>query len=125
MPNYALSRLERLYLQKQLTFGLIPGGNLSVPTTANVADGDACLFIRMRLTSETSVIIRPDKTGSRSQTAGIKGRTFGRWSAEMSLAGNGAAGSLPDCDPLLVGLFGQDATIASGASCTYTFAEEI
>ncbi len=125
MPNYSLSRMERLYLQKQSVFGEIPGGNLASPTTANVAGGDACRFIRMRVTNETAVIVRPDKTGSRSQTAGIKGRTFGRWSAEMSLVGNGTAGTVPDCDPLLVGLFGQDASISAGVSCTYAFNDNI
>lgn len=125
MANYSLSRLERLYLQKQPVFGVIPGGNLTSPTTATVAGGDACRFIRMRLTNETAVIVRPDKTGSRSQTAGIKGRTFGRWSAEMSMVGNGTAGTVPDCDPLLTALFGQDADVVPGTSCTYEFADDI
>ncbi len=126
MPsNYSLSRLERLYLQKQPTFGVIPGGNLSSPTTASVAGGNACRFIRMRLTNETAVIVRPDKTGSRSQTAGIKGRTFGRWSMEMSMVGNGSAGTAPDADPLLTALFGKDPTVVGGTSVTYSFADDI
>lgn len=123
--NYSLSRLERLYLQNQPTFGVIPGGNLSSPTTATVTGTNCCRFIRMRLSKETAVIVRPDKTGSRSQTVGILGRAFGRWNMEMSFAGHGTAGTVPDCDPLLEALFGQPATVVGGTSCTYTFNDNI
>ncbi len=125
MSAYSLSRQERLYLQKQPTFGLIPGGNLSVPTTATVAGSNACRFTRMRLQNETAVLVRPDKTGSRSQTVGIRGRSFGRWSMDMALAASGTAGTVPDCDPLLVGLFGKDASVSAGVSCTYALDDAI
>lgn len=125
MSAYSLSRQERLYLQKQPTFGLIPGGNLSVPTTANVAGSNACRFTRMRLKNETALLVRPDKTGSRSQTVGIKGRSHATWSMEMALAASGTAGTVPDCDPLLVGLFGQNASISAGTSCTYALNDNI
>lgn len=98
MANYSMSRLERLYLQEQADFGTIGGAPAST---------DACRFIRMGLNNETAVLMRPDKTGSRSQTVGIKGRAFARWNIEMSMHANGAAGTPPDCSPLLVGLFGK------------------
>jgi hypothetical protein len=113
MPTYSLSRLERMYLQRQTTFGTINGS----PTNNN-----ACRFIRMNLSNETASIVRPDKTGSRSQTVGIAGRKFGRWSTEMSMAASGSAGSVPDADPLLYALFGNQTSVAS-TSVTYNFTE--
>jgi hypothetical protein len=113
MANYSLSRLERLYLNKQPTFGVVPGV------------GNACRFIRLGLNNETATLLRPDKTGSRSQTVGILGRSFAKWSLEMSMHASGTAGVIPDCDPLLVGLFGQDAVIVGGTSVTYSLNEAI
>ncbi len=116
MPNYSLSRLERLYLAKQPTFGTVPDVGVS---------GQACRFIRLGLNNETAVLQRPDKTGSRSQTVGILGRSFARWNLELSMHASGTAGVVPDCNALLVGLFGQDPTIAGGTSVTYDFDEAI
>lgn len=115
MAEYSLSRLERLYMMRQPVFGTVP----------DVSSAQACRFIRMDLNNERATLQRPDKTGSRSQTVGIKGRGFGRWSVEMSMHAHGTAGSIPDCDPILVGLFGQAPTINAGTSVVYTFSEAI
>jgi hypothetical protein len=116
MANYSFSRLERAYLQKQPTFGTIPNasGTASVATNSN-----ACRFIRMELQNDVALLERPDKTGTRSQEGMVGGRKAGRWSIEMSLAANGTSGTAPDCDPILVAMFGQTAAVGAG---TYAIA---
>lgn len=112
MPNYSFSRLERAYLQKQPTFGTIPNSS----GTASVGNSNACRFIRMELQNDVALLERPDKTGTRSQEGMTSGRRMGRWSIEMSLASNGTAGTVPDCDPILVATFGQTAAVGAGTS---------
>ena len=112
MPNYSFSRLERAYLQQQPTFGTIPQ---TVSGTANVGNSNACRFMRMELQNEVALLERPDKTGTRSQEGMTSGRKVGRWSIEMAVAANGTPGTVPDCDPILVAMFGQTAALGSGS----------
>ena len=118
---YAFSRNERVYLQKETAFGTIPntGG------TASVSGSNACRHVKTSLVPDVALLVRPDKTGSRTQTVGVAGRKLGKWSLDMSLAANGAAGVVPDCDPLLVALFGADATISTGVSVSYALADVV
>ena len=118
---FSFSRNERIYLQTETTFGVIPntGG------TATLSGADACRHIRASLVPEVELLVRPDKTGTRTATPGVAGRRSGRWSVEMSLAASGTAGVVPDCDPILVALFGQAATIQSGVSVTYNLADTV
>lgn len=111
MPNYSFSRLERAYLQNQPTFGTIP----NTSGTASVTNSNACRFMRMELQNEVALLERPDKTGTRSQEGMTSGRKVGRWSIEMSLAANGTPGTVPDCDPILVAMFGQTAAVGAGS----------
>ena len=111
MPNYSFSRLERAYLQTQPTFGTIP----NTSGTASVTNSNACRFMRMELQNEVALLERPDKTGTRSQEGMTSGRKAGRWSIEMSLAANGTPGTVPDCDPILVAMFGQTAALGAGS----------
>ena len=111
MPNYSFSRLERAYLQYQPTFGTIP----NTSGTASVTNSNACRFMRMELQNEVALLERPDKTGTRSQEGMTSGRKVGRWSIEMSLAANGTPGTVPDCDPILVAMFGQTAAVGAGS----------
>lgn len=110
MPNYSFARVERAYLQLQPTFGTIPNSS----GTATVANANACRFIRMELQNDVALLERPDKTGTRSQEGMTSGRKAGRWNIEMSVVANGTAGTVPDCDPILVAIFGQTAAVGSG-----------
>lgn len=58
------------------------------------------------------MLIRRDKTGSLSQTVGIKGRIYGTWEIVMDLTGNGTLGMPPDAAILLASAFGQDGVAA-------------
>jgi len=121
MPNFALSRLERLYTQVESTFGTIPNST----GTATVAASNACRLIKFDVANKAALIERPDKTGTRSKMVGVLGRKHATWSAEMSLAPNGVAGVVPDCDPLLQAIFGQASTIVADTSCTYSLVDAI
>lgn len=104
MANYSIARLERLYLLLESTFGIIP----------TFAGANACRHIKVSMHNEVALLKRKDKTGSRTTTIGVAGRKTAKWSTEMSLAPNGTAGVVPDCDPILVSLLGQAATVNSG-----------
>ena len=121
MPNYTFSRNERLYLQKESTFGTIP----NTTGTATLAGSNACRHVKAMLKPDVAILKRPDKTGTRSTSVGVPGRKTGTWSAEMSLVANGTAGVVPDCDPILYALFGQAASISSGVSCTYSLTDAV
>lgn len=112
MSNYALSRLERLYLQTETTYGQIPNSG----GTASVAGANACRHIKATFDNDVALIERPDKTGTRTMQVGVAGRKFAQWSAEMSIAPNGVAGTAPDMDPLMQMIFGQAGTATSGTA---------
>ena len=107
--SFAISRLERIYLQVQTAYGTIP----NAAGVASVGNANACRFIKAVLDNDVATIKRTDKTGSRSATAGQAGRKFAKWSVEQSLAPNGVAGTIPDCDPILQGLFGQAGSVTT------------
>jgi hypothetical protein len=112
MANYALSRLEHLYLQMETTYGQIP----NTAGTATVANANACRFIKWMSDTQAALIERPDKTGTRSAMVGVLGRKYARWSGDMSIAPNGVAGTVPDMDPLMQAAFGQAGVATSGTS---------
>lgn len=112
MPNFALSRLERLYMQVETTYGQIP----NTTGTASVGNANACRFTKFVADTMASMIERPDKTGTRSQLAGILGRKAAKWSGDMSIAPNGVAGTAPDMDPLLQMTMGAAGSATSGTS---------
>lgn len=111
MSDFSFSRVERAYVQTQPTFGTIPNSS----GTATVAASDAMRFMHMEITSDTALLVRDDKTGTRSQEGMTGGRRVGRWNISLDLAANGTAGVLPDCDPVLQAIFGQTATIGAGS----------
>lgn len=114
----ALSRLERVYLQKQPlgTFRTIP----NTTGTATVTDTDVSAHIQARMTASPELLTRRDKTGTRTARQGIPGRSAGEWSLSQSLAGGDVPGAVPDADPLLVAVFGADATVDAGTAMTIT-----
>src|SRR5574343_166279 len=104
------SRLERVYMQEESAYAVIPNSS----GTATLAGTDACRHIKCDLNNDIATLVRRDKTGTRSATVGVRGRGFGRWSLEASLAPSGTPGTPPDIAPLLKSVFGQDPTVNSG-----------
>lgn len=115
MPNYALTRNERVYPFMQTTFG----------TATALTGSQACRIVKFSANNQVPIMTRPDKTGSRSLEQGIPGRRVGQWEVDMSLAANGAPGVVPDCDMFLQLLFGQAATVVASTSCTYAINDNI
>lgn len=116
------SRLERVYMQTQTAFDLIPGGNTSGTGTATVGNANCCRHIKVGMENNVDLLVRRDKTGSRTATAGIAGRKFARWSFEASLAPHGTAGTVPDFDPLLQAAFNQASASLTGTIPSITAA---
>lgn len=121
MSNFALSRVEYVFPQIETTYGIVP----NTTGTATVAGANCCRTIKTTMASQTALIRRPDKTGSRSQVVGSKGRSFSNWSTHMSLAPNGTAGTAPDMDPFLQAIFGVAPTVVASTSVTYNLNDAI
>jgi hypothetical protein len=109
------SRLERMYVTKETAYGT------AVTPTAT----DAVRVIKLAMFNQTQLLRRRDKTGSRSQTQGVRGRTVGRWSYEGSLYGSGDPGVAPDADVLFQMLFGATGTVVADTSIAYALTDNI
>lgn len=97
MSNFSISRNERLYLTKEVTYG-----QAVAPSNSNY-----CRAIKSPMSNTRALLNRRDKTGTRSVLKGTAGRAFGKWSTEMSLVTSGQVGVLPDAHVLFDMLFGQ------------------
>jgi len=65
MPTFkAFSRLERAYAHLETTFG----------TAATVTGTDAVRLIKLGLGNDVNLLIRRDKTGTRTGVLGARGR---------------------------------------------------
>lgn len=117
MSNVAISRLERCYMKAQT-----PGADTDFNTAASLGNSNYCRHIKLMVKNNVDVLIRRDKTGTRSQTLGVKGREYGSWSYEGSLALSGTAGTVPDFDPILQSIFGQAST-SGGGGVVYNFVD--
>lgn len=110
MANKIMSRQESFLLQNETTYGQIP----NTAGTATVSGSNGCAMIQLKTNRTTDTVVRRDKTGSRTATAGIAGKQIASWNASMSLVTSGVAGTVPDCDPILRSLFGSAPTTKSG-----------
>jgi hypothetical protein len=121
MAVYSGSWLDRVVVQTQAA---------SAPRTFNNASGTWTntgsaipRHINLTLTQNKPVVPTPYKTGTRSTLVGLAGRRSGTFSFTGPLVPSGTAGTAPDCDPLLQGVFGSAATIVAATSATYTFTD--
>ncbi len=114
-------RQQRCYPQIQSAFDAIPntGG------TATVGNSDCCLITSLTTEAAQAEIARPDKTGDLDDVVGQGGRRIGRVSTSMSMAGNGTAGTPPDCKNFLQGIFGAAGAVVSSTSVTYSLADAL
>ena len=113
MANKALSRLERVYMADQADFAVGP----------SFGNGDYVRSIKVDMSNDIATLVRRDKTGSRTATIGVKGRTFGKWSYEGSLAPSGVNGTAPDFEPLMKAIFGANG-VAGGGGLQYNFVDD-
>ncbi len=109
LPNKVFSRQETFFLQDESSYGIIPNST----GTATVANANACAMIQFKMNRTTDSLVRKDKTGSRTMTAGVAGRQIAAWNSNMSLVTSGTAGTAPDSNPILKSLFGAAPTAKS------------
>jgi hypothetical protein len=113
MPNYVLSRNERVYLASQTVFG----------TAVSPTNADAVRHVSARLKPVVGTLQRRDKTGTRSQTIGTKGRQHGEWSIEGSLVHGTDADDVPDYEPLFASAFGNAGVVTATTNVAYTLSD--
>lgn len=65
------------------------------------------------------------KTGKRSPLIGVRGRQGASWSISKDLIPSGAAGTVPDDDPILQAIFGAPQTTVASTSVTYNLGETL
>jgi hypothetical protein len=123
MPQFNSPRFERFFLQVQTGgVGIINNsGGTWLPAGAQllrVNDGSSSLL------PVVQIIPQDWKTGTRSAVAGISGRSNARFTINsFPVIPSGTAGTVPDMDPLLQGIFGQAGVVSAGTSVTYSFAD--
>jgi hypothetical protein len=111
MPIFkAFSRLERVFSKIETTFA----------TAAAVTGADANRVIKFGLGNDVNLLIRKDKTGTRTGVLGARGRVSSKWSFEASLVGSGTPGTAPPHDNYYQLIFGQAPTGAA-----YTLSDAI
>jgi hypothetical protein len=111
MPTFkSFSRLERVYSHLETTFG----------TAAAVTGTDANRVIKLGIGNDVNLLIRRDKTGTRTGVLGARGRVSSKWSFEASLVGSGTPGTAPPHDNYYQLIFGQAPTGAA-----YTLSDAI
>jgi hypothetical protein len=115
MPNYVLSRNERIYLATETAFG----------TAVAPTGTDAVRHINARFKPVVQTLQRRDKTGTRSQSIGTKGRQHGTWSLNASLVHGADADDVPDYEPLYASAFGAAGTVTATTRVRYTLADTL
>ena len=114
--NIPLSIQELFFAAMETTFG-----TAVAPTNSNacrVSSGN-------KFTPVIATLTRPEKTNTRAQTVGSRGRVAANWEVHTTLCGNGAPGVAPDNDPLNQLAFGHAPTIAASTSVTYNLYDTI
>jgi len=120
--SYMMVPDERVYLQVTHPWaGEVPNSAGS----ATVGNNDACRHIACDMRALGDVIQSRAKTGSRSRLSGLGGRRGASFSLEVPLMGSGAAGTAPDCAPILEAIFGQTGQVSAGVSVTYELADTV
>ena len=109
MANPSLSRLERIYVAMCPAFAA--NGAITLPSFGN---SNYLRHIKVTMDNDIATLIRRDKTGFRTQTIGVRGREYAKWSYEGSLAPSGTNGTLPDFDPIMQCIFNAASTAGTG-----------
>lgn len=120
MSIFSSSPLYRLYLQSQ------PGGLNVIPNTSGVwnsATAKLFPFTKIELKAMVDAIQADYKTGNGSMLSYINGRSHSQFSLEAPLMPSGAAGTVPNGDPLLTNIFGGAPTVVASTSVTYNLAD--
>ena len=121
MPQFTSPRFERVTIGPQATFGTVPNtGGTWTTTGAKVLRSAGTNGCKLKAVAPLTPV--PWKTGTRSTQPGILGRKSSTFAlSNMPVVLSGAAGTAPDMDVLLQGVFGQAPVIVLSTSVTYNF----
>lgn len=106
---------QRVYVQKEATYGTIPNST----GAATVANADAVLFESLNLGLSNALIVRPDKTPGYGEVSGVAGHRGASFTLSGTLCPSGTAGTKPDWDEIYEAAFGAAATVVASTSVTY------
>jgi hypothetical protein len=109
------SRYERCYPLIQSAYDTIPS-----PTNS-----DCCLVTDCTAEAKQNEIERSDKTGTLDRMPAQGGRRVGSVSVAMTAAGNGTAGTAPDCKNLITAAMGAAPTIVASTSVTWALGDAL
>lgn len=94
------------------------------PNTAGastVAAGDICPVISFKVSGAAGLVDSAAKTVGLGRVKGMAGRRSSTWEAVFPWQPSGTAGTVPNMDQVLQGIFCQAPTISAGVSVTYAF----
>lgn len=120
MSNFNSPRYQRWFVQQQaalLAFNNSAGTWTNTGAQTIRVDAGSVTVTRNAPYSRLPVL-----TGTKSEVAGVRGRKLAAWDIRgLPLIPSGVAGTIPDIDIILQGIFGQPATIVAATSATYSF----
>lgn len=108
------------YSQQQQVYVALQSGFRTIPT---FAAGDAVAVLDYTPRPVETPLVRQDKVGAGfSPQKGARNVRTCSWSMSLYPVGSGAAGTPPDCGPLLRAAFGTE-TVNAGTSVVYSISE--
>jgi hypothetical protein len=123
MYNFTSSRTVNLYALLQ------SGGSRVINNTTGTFTNTGfskILFDSLNWKRKNDINSPTFKTGSSSMLRGVRGRQgVDSLTLTMPIIPYGAAGTIPDSDPILETVFGSAATISAGVSATYSLSDAL
>ena len=123
MAIFSSNRLQTVYVQNQAANSL--RSILNTAGTWTNTGAKKLRFTTFTMTPTRAVVDVPYKTGNSSVPVGVTGRASATFSGTMPLILSGAAGTVPDLDPVFAHIFGQPGTVVASTSVTYNLADAI
>lgn len=119
MSQFSGSPLQRFYALTHSSVGTVPNS-----TGTFTATGMKFIpHIKATLRRLTALIAAEYKTGTASMLSGIAGKNSATFDCEIDLMPSGAAGTAPNCAPILANIFGAAGTVVSSTSVTYNLTD--
>ena len=100
----------------------------TIPNTTGVWTSTGAQRVRFNTfnIAEVNPVNTPQyKTGKRSPLIGVRGRQSATFTLNKPFIPSGAAGTVPDDDPILQSIFGQAGTVVASTSVTYSLADTL
>lgn len=109
MSNTVSSRKRQFFVKAETAWG----------TAVAPTNSDCVLMEKLDIQQVAGEVLRPDLTGDDGELVGVAGRRSCTWTASMSAALSGAAGTPPDMRVLLEAALGKAGVVVAATSVTY------